>query len=187
MKYFSWSIEKNEKLKRERYVSFEEVVYHIEPGDVLDILEHPKPVWNARGGLASPKTYKEVHMILRGIILTMGLIHVEGVVTGTNDKHVRVRFLVDSGATYTLLPHSDWQAIALSPKRLLVFTLADGTAIERQVSECHIALSDGEAHTPVILGEPDDEALLGTVTLEILGLMLNPFKRTLEPMRMLLA
>ncbi len=40
---------------------------------------------------------------------------------------------------------------------------------------------------PVILGEPDDEALRGAVTLEILGFVLHPFKRTLEPMRMLLA
>ncbi|MDA2934927.1 aspartyl protease family protein [Acidobacteria bacterium AH-259-D05] len=116
----------------------------------------------------------------------MGLTHVEGVVTGANNKQARVRFLVDSGATYTLLPYHNWQAIALSPKRSLVFTLADGTALERQVSECYIALSEGEGHTPVILGEPGDEALLGTVTLEILGLVLNPFKRTLQPMRMLL-
>lgn len=41
MKYFSWNIEKNESLKRERGVSFEEVVFHIERGDVLDLLEHP--------------------------------------------------------------------------------------------------------------------------------------------------
>jgi predicted aspartyl protease len=44
-----------------------------------------------------------------------------------------------------------------------------------------------EAHTPVILGEEGDEALLGIVTLEILGLVLNPFTRTLQPMRMMLA
>jgi hypothetical protein len=36
--------------------------------------------------------------------------------------------------------------------------------IEREVSECHLALPLGEAHTPVILGEGDDEALLGVVT-----------------------
>jgi hypothetical protein len=39
----------------------------------------------------------------------------------------------------------------------------------------------------VILGEAGDEALLGAVTLEIFGLVLHPFKRTLEPMRMMLA
>lgn len=41
MKYFSWSAEKNEKLRRERGISFEEIVFHIDRGDLLDILEHP--------------------------------------------------------------------------------------------------------------------------------------------------
>jgi uncharacterized DUF497 family protein len=41
MRYFSWNNEKNERLKKERGVSFEEVVFHIERGDLLDILEHP--------------------------------------------------------------------------------------------------------------------------------------------------
>jgi uncharacterized DUF497 family protein len=41
MKYFSWDPEKNEKLKAERNISFEEIVFYIERGKVLDILEHP--------------------------------------------------------------------------------------------------------------------------------------------------
>jgi uncharacterized DUF497 family protein len=41
MKYFSWDIEKNEKLKAERNISFEEIVFYIGRGQVLDILEHP--------------------------------------------------------------------------------------------------------------------------------------------------
>ena len=48
-------------------------------------------------------------------------------------------------------------------------------------------LPQGEDYTPVILGEPGDEALLGLVTLEILGLVFNPFSRTLHPIRMMLA
>ena len=117
----------------------------------------------------------------------MGITYLEGIVTGPSGKQATVRFLVDSGATYSLLPHSDWQAIGLASKRNMTFALADGTTIERDVSECHIQLPQGEGHTPVVLGEPGDEPLLGVVTLEILGLVLNPFKRTLEPMRMLLA
>lgn len=50
-----------------------------------------------------------------------------------------------------------------------------------------IADDMGHGHTPVILAEPGDEALLGAVTLEILGLVLNPFTRELQPMRMMLA
>ena len=41
MSYFTWSAEKNERLRSERGISFEEVVFHIERGDVLDLLEHP--------------------------------------------------------------------------------------------------------------------------------------------------
>ncbi len=41
MKYFAWNAEKNEQLKAERSISFEEVVTHIEQGAVLDILTHP--------------------------------------------------------------------------------------------------------------------------------------------------
>ena len=41
MKYFSWSEEKNEFLKAERQISFEDVVFYIEQGFLLDVLEHP--------------------------------------------------------------------------------------------------------------------------------------------------
>jgi len=41
MKYFAWNSEKNEQLISERGVSFEAVVFHIERGDLLDIVEHP--------------------------------------------------------------------------------------------------------------------------------------------------
>jgi predicted aspartyl protease len=59
--------------------------------------------------------------------------------------------------------------------------------MDRDISECHIAIAGEEGHTPVILGEPGDTALLGVVTLENLGLVFDPFKRELQPMKMLLA
>ncbi|MEM3046872.1 MAG: aspartyl protease family protein [Candidatus Bathyarchaeia archaeon] len=116
----------------------------------------------------------------------MGITYVEGRVRGPTGKEVEARFLVDSGATYTLLPEKAWRELGLKPSREHTFTLTDGTSVSRKVSECYIILPQGEAHTPIILGEADDEALLGAVTLEILGLVLDPFKRTLKPMRMLL-
>lgn len=117
----------------------------------------------------------------------MGITYIDGILTGSNGVQRTVRFLVDNGATYSLLPHDDWKFLGLTSKRNATFTLADGTPIERNISECHIQLPQGDGHTPVVLGEPGDEALLGVVTLEILGLVLNPFDRTLRPMRMLLA
>jgi len=43
VKHFAWNEEKNEVLKEERGISFEEILFHIRRGDVLDILEHPNP------------------------------------------------------------------------------------------------------------------------------------------------
>jgi len=43
VKYFAWDDEKNAKLKAERGIGFEEVVFHIEHGDLLDTVDHPNP------------------------------------------------------------------------------------------------------------------------------------------------
>ncbi len=115
----------------------------------------------------------------------MGITFINGEVVGPSGKET-VRFLIDSGATYSLLPQNVWNKIGLKAKRSMEFTLADGTAIKRNVSECYISLPQGDGHTPVILGEDSDEALIGVVTLEILGLVFNPFNRILQPMKMLL-
>jgi clan AA aspartic protease len=114
----------------------------------------------------------------------MGLTHVEATVTGPTGVSRKLQLMVDSGAAYSLLPTKVWKAIKLKPKKTAEFTLADGTTIERKVSECHIALAGEDGHTPVILGEPGDEPLLGVLTLEVLGLVLDPFKRELRPMKL---
>jgi len=116
----------------------------------------------------------------------MGITYVEGRVKGPEGREKTVKFFIDSGAKYSLVPQKVWKAIGLKPKRKMSFILADGTTVEREVSEAYIVLPQGEAHTPVILGKESDVALLGVVTLEILGLMFNPFDRTLNPARMLL-
>ncbi|HHH39579.1 MAG TPA: BrnT family toxin [Sedimenticola sp.] len=41
MKPILWNPEKNALLKAERGVSFEDVVFHIMAGDILDTIDHP--------------------------------------------------------------------------------------------------------------------------------------------------
>jgi clan AA aspartic protease len=117
----------------------------------------------------------------------MGLTYITGKIRAENGKEQEVRLLIDSGATYTLIAKDHWEALNLKPKREMEFTLADGTLIKRKISECYISLPQGDGYTPIILGEEGDESLLGAVTLEILGLKLNPFNRSLEPLKMMLA
>ncbi len=117
---------------------------------------------------------------------TMGLTTITGKV-GKGKKVVEVDFLVDSGATYTLLPEKVWQKLNLKPFEKLKFTLADSTIITRQISEVWLEYEGRGRTVQVILGEENDQALLGVLTLESLGLMLNPFTRELMPMKLMLA
>jgi uncharacterized DUF497 family protein len=43
VKYFDWDDAKNAKLRKDRGIGFEDVVFHIERGDLLDVLDHPNP------------------------------------------------------------------------------------------------------------------------------------------------
>jgi len=75
-----------------------------------------------------------------------------------------VRFLVDSGAIYTVLPAEIWRALRLKPTREVEFTLADGTPITRGVSECRFEIRGESATSPLVLGEKDDGAVLSQPT-----------------------
>jgi predicted aspartyl protease len=116
----------------------------------------------------------------------LGLVYVAGIVKH-HGKEVRVDFLVDSGATYTVLTERVWRELGLEPIGEMEFMLVDGTIVRRRISEALLELPGyGERHTPVVLGESEDESLLGIVTLKIFGLILDPFKRELRPIRALM-
>lgn len=117
----------------------------------------------------------------------MGMVHVDVEVSRSGGPGLPVRFLVDSGAVYSVLPRDVWISLGLTPMRRMEFVLADGSVIERDVAHCFFTYESVEAPSPVVLGEPDDDALLGAVTLETMGLVLNPFTRRLRPMRARLA
>lgn len=117
----------------------------------------------------------------------VGMVYVDGVVSVPGAEPITVKFLVDSGAYYSLLPHDVWTRVGLRSKRMERFELADGTVIRRQISEAHVAFEWGDAHTPVILGEPNDTvALLGALTLEEFGFTFDPFSRSLKQKRLFL-
>ena len=102
-------------------------------------------------------------------------------------RSVSVKMLVDSGATYTVLPEVVWKRLGLVAEETIELSLADGTTVVRGVAEARFSFEGKERTSPVILGVADDLPLLGIVTLENLGLMLNPLKRQLVPIRALLA
>ena len=103
-----------------------------------------------------------------------------------SEKFAEVNFLVDSSAVYSLVPGKILDELDIEPYREMSFSLADGTKINRRVCSAYFELNGEGGPAPVVYGEDGDEPLLGTTTLESLGLVLNPFTRTLHPMRMLM-
>ncbi len=104
-----------------------------------------------------------------------------------SEKTAELSFLVDSGAVYSLVPGKILDQLDIEPYREMSFALADGTTIKRKVCSAYFEFNGEGGPAPVVYGEEGDEPLLGATTLESLGLVLNPFTRTLHPMRMLMA
>jgi len=118
----------------------------------------------------------------------MSITHVVAGIAGPGRRRpFRVRFLVDTGTVFTVPPEPAWRRLRLRPERTVEFTLADGTTIDRGVYECRFTVQGQTATSPVVLGAASDAPLLGAVTLETLGLMVNPLSRELLPMRLTLA
>lgn len=118
----------------------------------------------------------------------MGLVHVRARIANPARprKTASITFLVDSGAVYSVVPGATLRRLGIKPRGSRTFQLADGTRITRQVGDV-IFLIDGErGASPVMFGEKGDSTLLGTVSLESLGLMLDPIRRVLKPLPMVL-
>ena len=95
-------------------------------------------------------------------------------------KKYEGKFLVDSGATYTVVPAKVLKRLGVKPSGEEEFSLADARRVKRKVGSVLYEFQGIERAAPVIFGEEGDAPLLGTFTLEALGLTLDPLKRQLH-------
>ena len=98
-----------------------------------------------------------------------------------------IDFLIDSGAIYSVVPARILKRLGIKPLAREEFRLADGSAIVRRKGGALFKYQHRVGVADVIFGEKDDSTLLGALTLEALGLSLNPLKRELSPLPMILA
>ena len=98
-----------------------------------------------------------------------------------------VEFLIDSGAIYSVVPIPVLERLGLRPLATQEFRLADGSKITRKKGGALFRYGDRVGVADVIFGEEGDSALLGAFTLEALGLSLDPLRRELKPLPMILA
>jgi len=119
----------------------------------------------------------------------MGLTHVEVEIANpaAADTRAMVRLLVDSGATLSVVSGDVLRQLGIRPHSRRGFILANGEKIEREIGDAVFFYQGQRGASPVIFGEPGDSDLLGMVTLEALGFILDPIRRELKPLPMMLA
>lgn len=99
----------------------------------------------------------------------------------------KVDFLIDSGAVYSVVPTPVLERLGIRPLIQQEFRLADGSKIVRKKGVAVFRHGERVGGADVIFGEEGDSTLLGALTLEALGLSLDPLRRELKPLPMILA
>ena len=104
-----------------------------------------------------------------------------------SDHFFEAKFLVDSGAMFSVAPADELRKIGVVPDEEETFSLADGQSITRKLGDAYFEYEGKGGYAKVIFGEEGDLNLLGVMTLEACRLVLHPFRRELRPLPMLLA
>src|SRR3989344_7335412 len=118
----------------------------------------------------------------------MGITNISAKVANPSDlrNNDQVDFMVDSGAIYSVVDKRILEKLNIKPTTEREFFLANGEKIKRKMGGATFLYQENEGHSPVIFGEKGDSNLLGAVTLEALGMALDPIRRKLLDLPMVL-
>lgn len=95
-------------------------------------------------------------------------------------------FLVDTGATWSLIPADTARSLGLVPIETRSVRTADGRRLELPLVEARFTIDGRSLTTPCLIGAADAPALLGAVTLEAFGFAADPVQKILVPVTGLL-
>lgn len=112
----------------------------------------------------------------------MGLTHVTVKIRNLTSKNgtYEARFLVDTGATDSLVPSEELKRIGIDPVGEQAYELANGKVEEYEFGLAEIAFMDEVTAGRVIFGPDGSEPILGLTALDSAGLTIDPANRTLR-------
>lgn len=114
----------------------------------------------------------------------MGLFYVQGTLTPPSRRGRKrtLRFLVDTGATFTVVPRDVLSALAVQPVGEERVRFADGRTARWKVGEARLEVDGRSVTTLVLFGRKGTQPLLGAYSLEGLRMSVDPHHRRLVPM-----
>jgi len=100
-------------------------------------------------------------------------------------KSQECEFLVESGAVYSVVPQNILKKLGIKPTSLQEFILANGEVLKKPMGNAYFEYEDKIRAAPVVFGDKGI-FLLGATTIEALGMILDPIRRELKPLPMVL-
>lgn len=97
------------------------------------------------------------------------------------ERRVEVDFLVDTGATYSLLPGEIVAHLGLATPWQRTGTLASGEDVTYPMGQVSMRLNGEEMSTLFLAGPRGCQGLIGAVTLEQFALAVDPVSQRLVP------
>lgn len=94
--------------------------------------------------------------------------------------------LVDTGALHSVIPGNVLEALGIRRLCRSEFEMIDGSVIARDLGVAATQWNDKRGATDVIFGELTDKPVLGVLSLEAMGLEVDPVRGELRPMQLLL-
>lgn len=87
--------------------------------------------------------------------------------------------MVDTGATFSQVPGSILRELGITPTRIVVSQLADGSVVRDEVADVKIRIDGRETYSTVLFGEEGSPVLMGSYALEGVVLAVDPHNECL--------
>jgi predicted aspartyl protease len=100
-------------------------------------------------------------------------------------KSQECEFLVDSGAVYSVVPRNILKKLGIKSTSFQEFILDNGEVLKKPIGNAYFEYEDKIRAAPVVFGDKGI-FLLGATTIEALGMILDPIRRELKPLPMVL-
>ena len=122
-----------------------------------------------------------VKLSVLNIVVAMGHVEVDVLIGDIEGRRaVKVRALVDTGATFTIIPEDIAGKLDLKPTGERVRVLTARGYDELDLTHALIEINGKRRIMPVLVSKYIDRVLIGVITLEAMQLYVNPTTRKLE-------
>ena len=111
----------------------------------------------------------------------MGLTHVPVTIRNLNTQDAfTLKFLIDTGATESMVPASELRKIGIKPATSRTYELANGQIQAFDIAVAEISFLDETIFGEILFGPDNTEPLLGAMALQSAGILVDLRNETLR-------